>query len=513
MTMKLVRNALWIATFAVAGLAEAQFTDVTSGDAGNSLFSSNLAWGDCDADGDHDLFVTNWQTGLIVSPNRLLRNDGGAAFVDIAEAAGLGLGFIADGGQTAAAAWADYDNDGDLDLYVVDFTDQDFLFENKLIDGGVQGDEVTFAEIGRAAEINNLSPGSETAVAWGDYDNDGFVDIYLGKFYHDNQLYRNNEGDGSFDRMAGLGVNDGRDAGDVNWVDYDSDGDLDLFVVNRGQQNALYRNDPDPGGFAEVFCALSLANMEIGQRAAWADYDNDLDLDVFVANLGANALYRNEGDDTFVDVSGEGQAGVRHTGASWRTAGAAWSDYDGDGDQDLYLASGRDDSFQGDAQVQPDVLFGNDGDGTFTNVSHLVPAAVRFHMAVGWADYNGDGSPDIYVADGGGRTGAGYVLGYNQLLENSAAAENFIRVRVRRRGGNGETSGDGIGARVYLLNAAGTDTLAYQQVLSTPNAPEVIFGVPDPGLTYQVQVVFPSGTSVGPPATATGGDPIVINEP
>ena len=503
--MKCVKNSIWIVVL-LAGLAGAQtFTDVTvAAQVQNSLFSTNLAWADYDSDGDFDLYVTNWATSLTLATNALFRNQDDGSFENATATAGLNI--IRDGGNSTAAAWADYDNDGDPDLYLADILEQDYLFDN---DGG------SFTEIGRATRLNQLSEGAVRGVAWGDYNSDGYLDIYLAKSYHDNQLYHNNSGDGSFERVRDLLVlNDGRDASDANWVDYDNDGDMDLFVVNREQENALYRNDLDTAGtFVEVFGALGLANMEIGQKGAWADYDNDGDMDLYLANVGANALYRNEGADLFVDVAGK--AGVRHTGQSWRTAAAAWADYDGDGDFDLYLASGRDDSFSGESQGQSDVLFENSGDGTFSDVtSTQIPRSNRFHMAAGWGDYNGDGAPDLYVVDGGNLIGESYMLGFNQLFENTTPSENFIRVRVRGRGGPGKTNQDGIGARVFLLDAAG-DTLAYQQVLPGPSAPELTFGTPPLAGegTYAVKVVFPNGILVEQPEVAGGGEPIEITEP
>ena len=503
MKLALIGVLLLVAT----GLGHAQvvFSDATSsaGVGSTGRLSTNLAWGDYDGDGDFDLYVTNWAEAFAGDAiNALFRNNGDGTFGNATVEAGLGPNdFLRGGGNSTAAAWADYDNDGDLDLYVADFFDQDALLENE--DG-------FFTEFGRAnAQIDVEKRGSETSVAWGDYDSDGYLDLYLGAYYFDNELYRNNDGDGTFtqiaisDEFSALRiVNDKRDANDVNWVDYDSDGDVDLFVVNREQENALFRNDQD--SFAEVLCALSLSNLEIGHKAAWSDYDADGRMDVFVANAGANSLYHNEGNDTFTDVSAA--AGVRHSGSSWRTAGVAWSDYDGDGDFDLYLVNGRDDSFQ-DGSGQVDVLYANDGDGTFTDASTQIVRGNFYHMAAGFADYDGNGSPDLYAIDAGG---PGVFPPANLLMQNSADGNSFIRVRVNGRGA-GATNFDGIGAQVRLVSAT-SDTLAYQQVLSTPNATELIFGTPEGDVDYTLVVLFPnSGTQVS--VTARGGDTREVNEP
>ena len=503
MNARLFNHALIAILFAAPAPAQLT-TDVT--DAANAAstgrISTNVAWGDYDGDGDYDLYVTNWAEAFLGDAiNALFQNNGDGTFTNTTNAAGLGPDdFLRAGGNSTAAAWGDYDNDGDVDLYIADFFDQDALLENE---GGV------FTEFGRAQGLIDVEKrGSETSVAWGDYDGDGFLDLYLGAYYYENELYENNDGDGTFTQVTDQSIlNDKRDTNDVNWVDYDNDGDPDIFVVNREQENALFRNDVETtGDFREVFCALSLSNLEIGHRAAWADYDNNGFLDVYVANAGANALYRNDGADTFVNVAAD--AGVRHSGSSWRTAAVAWSDYDGDGDFDLYLANGRDDSYDPNTPGQIDVLFSNQGDGTFINATSDIVRSARYHMAAAFGDYNGDSTPDLYVIGAGG----GQVWPpSNQLFQNSADTNRFIRVRVTGRGAGG-TNSDGLGAQVRLLNAVG-DTLAYQQVMNTPNAPELIFGTPTEGDPYTVQVFFPNSSATVSIETQGGQPPLQITEP
>jgi hypothetical protein len=504
MNAKWRKNTLCFALLAAVGAAQAQqFTDVTeSAGAQHFLRSTNLAWGDYDSDGDFDIYITNWATQLTPLPiNALLRNEGDGTFTDQTTAARLGAeNFLRDGGNSTAAAWADYDNDGDLDLYLADFFEQDYLLENE---------EGAFTEVGHnSLGIDTEKRGNETAVAWGDYDNDGYLDLYLGAYYFENELYLNNAGDATFARVANQpALNDKRDTNDVNWVDYDNDGDLDLFLVNREQENALFRNDLDlDGSVTEVFCALSLANMEIGQKGAWADYDNDGDLDLYLANVGANALYRNDGGDLFVDVAAT--AGVRHSGSDWLSAAVVWADYNGDGYADLFLASGGDrpDTVE---RLQTDVLFENNKDGTFRNATTdafpFFASLFTVHMAAAWGDYDGNGSPDLYAVD----SNVGLT---NRLYRNDTPGANFIRVRVSGKGPqNGGTNRDGIGTQVRLLNAAG-DTLAYQQVLPGPNAPELIFGTPEGGVIYTVEAFFPRSGSLAR-RTAEGGERVDIAEP
>ncbi|MFH1566508.1 MAG: VCBS repeat-containing protein [Gemmatimonadota bacterium] len=471
-------------------------TTATSGTADAGLYSTGAAWGDYDGDGDLDLYVTNWATSVSVPTNRLFQNQDGGTFVDVAPDLGLDNAF-----NSSAAAWGDYDSDGDLDLYVADFYDQDYLYEN-----GGQG--ASFTEVGRHREIVNLvKQGSVTSVAWGDYDGDGYLDFYLGKYYYDNELYHN-EGDGTFTQVLDVGAGDRRDTNAFTWVDYDGDGDLDLYVVNRDQENGLFRNDLSTvGRFSDIASAAGVASTEIGQASAWGDYDNDGDLDLFVANVGANALYRNDGADTFAEVGT--LAGVRQSSSGWITADADWADYDGDGDLDLYLATG------GDEQQQPDLLFANRGDGSFADATAAagLPTGATPHLCATWADYDGDGAPDLYATDGWG-------LG-NRLYHNQAPDSLFIRVQVRGKGPAADGSSPaGFGAHVWLIDNATQDTVAYQQVLPGVAVQrsvggvlgsEVLFGAP--AGPYDIAVRFPGNAIRRLISVVRGGDQVIVEEP
>ncbi len=502
-TLRLLRMVALVGALPTAGWS--QFINVTdaAGVANTGQYSTNLALGDYDGDGDVDLYVTNWGTAQQVPPNRLYRNDttaGALAMVDVAPDLG-----VDNDRNSVAAAWADYNNDGDLDLYVADFFEQDFLYQG---DGGQ-----SFMEVGRVREMVNLiKQGSVFAVAWGDYDNDGFLDIYLGKFYHDNELYHNNAG--LLERVTDLGVGDKRDTNGLTWVDYDNDGDLDIYVINREQENGLFRNDLNAaqGLFTEVACALSLADAEIGQSGAWADYDNDGDLDLYLANVGANALYRNDGADTFVNVADAAEVALPSSG--WLSAMAAWADANGDGYQDLYLANGA------DRQQQSDVFLAGAARGIFADSTGNagLSTAVSAHLAVAFADIDTNGTPDFYVTDGWG-------LG-NRLYQNTSDESRFLRVVVRGKGPDaGGANLYGYGARVHLIDAVSNDTIAFQQVLPPTSVPrtvtsddgitaggsEVIFGAPVG--PYNVSVKFPGNAQAGIGPNVRGGDVIVIDEP
>jgi hypothetical protein len=215
------------------------------------------------------------------------------------------------------------------------------------------------------------------------------------------------------------------------WLDYDGDGNLDLYLINgsthdrqagRGEPNRLYRGD-GKGHFTDVTDKTGVGDRGWGYGVTVGDYDNDGDPDLFIANLGANALYRNNGNGSFTDVTQ--QAGVGPS--PWSTS-AAFVDIDRDGDLDLYVANYMESditkiprstdeaavqgscSYQGiqvfcgpkGRRPEQDQLFRNNGDGTFTDITRTSGISLptpRFALGVVSADYDNDGDPDLYVAN------------------------------------------------------------------------------------------------------------------
>jgi len=228
-------------------------------------------------------------------------------------------------------------------------------------------------------------------LAWGDYDGDGYLDLLAGNHLNAPSLYRNN-GDGTFtDTLDGTGIGPQGDRKDNVWVDYDNDGDLDLYITlglgDRGPSQ-LYRNDGS-GNFVNVAGVAGV--MEAGGRgrgAAWADYDNDGDLDLFVANAyyvnAPNVFFRNNGDGTFTEVGAE-----VNLAEVIGSIGAAWADYDHDGDPDLYVTGVN------------NRLYRNDG-AVFTDVTDAAGVQGSDGAAAAWADYDEDGNLDLYVSSGTG---------------------------------------------------------------------------------------------------------------
>jgi hypothetical protein len=303
----------------------------------------NASHTDYDNDGDLDLFVHRggWE---IPMRNSLLRNDGHGVFTDVTKAAGLANGVFA----THSAAWADYDNDGWVDLYIGHELAPSRLYRNK-------GDG-TFEDASIKAGVagNAFTKG----VSWGDYDNDGFPDLYASNMFGDNFLYRN-KGDGTFEEVAAkLGVQKPFASFPTWWFDYDNDGWLDLFVVAYpnsveefvkhylGQAPAaetlkLYRND-GRGGFTDVSAAMGVARVVPSMGANVGDIDNDGFLDVYLGtgapsfgSLIPNILFRNDAGRRFDDVTE-----ATGTGHLQKGHGIAFADLDRDGDQDIVLNAG-----------------------------------------------------------------------------------------------------------------------------------------------------------------------------
>ena len=345
-------------TFTEVG-ASAGVSDDTGGGRG-------VAWADYDGDGDLDFYLANQATG---DADKLYRNNGDGTFTDVRTSAG-----VIDAGNEQGGSWADYDGDGDLDLYIV--TTNPLV--NQLYRNNGDG---TFTEVGASAGVNDTGAGR--SAGWADYDKDGDVDFYLTDASAANKLFQN-DGDGTFTEVGvSAGVNDAVDSRSIGWADYDDDGHIDLYVGN-GDNNRLYKNDGD-GTFTDVALSLGVNDPSLAQGVVWGDYDNDADMDLFVANHGvADRLYRNDGG-TFTAVGAA--AGVNE---ALKGQFAGWADYDNDGNLDLYVLNNG----------QPNRLYRNKGDGTFTNVAGAagVVAGGLGGASGAWADYDGDGDMDLYVA-------------------------------------------------------------------------------------------------------------------
>ncbi len=370
-------------TLLVPGRAAAQpFTLATPpAIAAHVAFSLGATWVDADHDGDLDLYVV---TGFSANNgNVYYRNDGAGAFTNV-----TGVPITQDFAETACSSWADYDNDGDVDAFVSNLVDDGGM----LFDGQSGADLVANpgAGLGGAAQMG-------TGCAWGDYDNDGRLDLVIAalaptvptpcRLFH-------NQGGGTFAEVIAGALGSTVDTHHhPTWSDYDGDGDLDLFFatgpVGSRDLDRMYRNQLKETGaatFVPIATGVFATETRDSQGLTWVDYDNDGDLDLYAINYTSvpNQLYRNDGGGTFTKIT---------TGAIVTDAGAAhgvaWGDFDLDGDLDVYVA--RDNH-------QQNRFYQNHGDGSFTSVTTgaFVTDAVSNYSAVA-GDYDGDGDLDLFA--------------------------------------------------------------------------------------------------------------------
>lgn len=320
----------------------------------NSLwasFISPVTVGDFDNDGLDDIFLVSSSPGL---RNALYRNKGNFTFEDVTEKSGL-KSFNNNGMIATGALWFDYDNDGKLDLWVIRLG-TNLLFKNN--GDGTFSDTTAQANIGKQRR-NNM------AVIAFDYNNDGFLDVLTGGFFDDRVdlfnlenakflpddarraanggskvLYRNN-GDGTFtDVTERAGIRDTGFTTALGHADYNNDGWQDFYIANDWGPDRLYRNNGD-STFTDVTKRSTALDTRRGMNVDFGDYDNDGLLDIYVTNITeswmneCNMLWRNIGDEIFVDLSRETE--TCNGGWGW---GAKFLDYDNDGRLDIYAANG-----------------------------------------------------------------------------------------------------------------------------------------------------------------------------
>jgi tetratricopeptide (TPR) repeat protein len=433
----------------------------------------NIQQTDIDNDGHMDLFITRggWQMDSGRMRPSLLRGKGDGSFTDITHAAGLDLAVY----PTQASAWADYDLDGDLDLYIGNEMSNDNqpypsqLFRNN-------GD-LSFTDVAESAGVRNDR--MTKSVAWGDYDNDGDPDLYA-SCIGANRLYRNN-GDGSFTDVAqDLGVVEPSGRSFVAWFwDYNNDGHLDLYVNGYqatldeiaqdylgemppgGARPRLYRNNGQ-GGFVDVTSAAGLNIVRLPMGANFADVDNDGWLDFYLgtgdpelSTLTPNELYWNDGGRRFLNATASADVGHLPKGH-----GISFGDLDNDGDQELLVQAGG----FGRGDASPNALFLNPGSANHFVVLRLRGktgnrAAIGARLRLTVKDGAG-GSREIHsVLDSGGSFGANSL----QAEIGLGAATMVETLEVRWPGGPTETWQGLAADRFYLVEEGAATVTALER--------------------------------------------------
>ena len=493
---------------------------------------TGAAFCDFDDDGDLDIYLVNGPVGFEhprikalphdqVSPadgsepsNGLFRNNGDGTYLEVTEAAGVGHR-----GWGGGCVCGDYDNDGDRDLFVA-YWGPNVLYRN---DGNS-----TFTDVSVAAGVDDERYG--LGAAFGDYDNDGLLDLFVtnytefspdtvvlpgerkGTVYgamrgvpamappeahepEEDILYRN-RGDGTFEDVSSIvGVRMGvpqRGMGVVFW-DMDADGDQDIYVANDAGPNNLYVND-GKGGFSDQGVALEVAHdidgvNEGSMGIAPGDFDQDGRLDLVVTNYEAQTttVHGNRGD-YFVDLSSDsGIAAPTIMPVQW---GVVAFDYDLDGDEDLYVASGHlstalDNVYPQSSFAQRNQLFRNDGNRFADVTSRAGPGLLQVRSSRGLAagDYDGDGDEDLLVVNKNDLP---------SLLRNDTnSGHHWLSLRTA-----GSTSnGDGIGARVRVVTADRAQTREVRAGASylSHNSMWLTFGLGENASADSIVVRWPSG--------------------
>jgi len=418
----------------------------------NSGYGMGAVSGDCDNDGDQDLYLTAY------GPDFLYRNEGKGRFADVTARAGLG-----DPGLGTGAAFLDFDRDGDLDLYVVNYVEY-------------------------RPELNQVCTRAKG------------LRVYCGPetFQPAPDRFYRNEGEGRFTEigaLVGLLPAGAKELG-VVCTDYDGDGDLDLYAAGDRTANLLYRNEGRR--FSEVGKIAGVAYNDAGKAlsgmgVAAGDYDDDGRFDLFVTNYQweTNSLYRNQGGGFFDDQTYN--AGLGASTLSYLKWGTFFFDYDNDGDQDLFVANGHlDDNvelFDKVTYAQQNQLFRNEGGRFFDVRDQSGPGMqlVQVSRGAAWGDWDNDGDADIAVGNN------------NQpaaLLRNDGGNNNhWLALKLVGGGRQGCSNRDAVGAKVELRAGARAQVGEVRNSASylSQSDMRLYFGLGEETRVDRVEIRWPSG--------------------
>ena len=312
---------------------------------------------------------------------------------------------VTDGGSSYSASAADFNQDGFMDLFVANHNENNFLYYGNG-DGSFEKE---------TQSIVVTDGGKSVGCSWVDYNVDGFPDLFVANRDQKNFLYMGEGYSGYFTKITdGSIVNDIANSSGCAWGDYDNDGYPDLYVANSGSASCLYHNYYGYS-FTKVETEPFISDVSSCSGANWGDVDNDGDLDLFVSTgqLGMyqNWFYMNNGDGTFSKITDSPLVNE----ATW-SSGSAWGDYDKDGDIDLAVG----------ANDGPNLLFKNDGSGNFEKVlDNALVNDASYTQGLAWADVDDDGDLDIFTAKNN------YFGGNNSFFVNNGNSNHWLKVYLR----------------------------------------------------------------------------------
>jgi hypothetical protein len=422
----------------------------------------NMAGGavmdDFDNDGLLDIVVSTWDAAQGMA---FYRNKGDGTFEDRSAAAGISNQY---GGFNLVQG--DYNNDGFLDIFVCRGGWFPYPMRPSLLRNNGNG---TFTDVTRAAGL--IEPVNSIGAAWADYDNDGHLDLFVCCERGPNRLYRN-KGDGTFEEVAFWAGVQGKQktCKAAAWIDYDNDGYPDLFLTYLDSTPQLFHNNRD-GTFTDVTAEMGVTGPSSG-FSCWAfDYDNDGFLDIFATSydrsladlvnsmrgrpvnksLDVTRLYRNLGGKKFQDVSKE-------TGMDkvFATMGCNFADFDNDGYLDFYLGTG--DPYL--ETIVPNRMFKNVAGKRFAEITATSGTGhLQKGHGVACGDWDRDGNVDLFVELGGATPGDRY---HNVLFQNPGQGNNWLTVKLVGK----KTNRAAIGARIKVVTAGPKPLTVHRHVSS-----------------------------------------------